>query len=1026
MTRISSLPTQSRRTTSVPRPCLTPTFPLSIVRSRRSKTEVLTCFKSSVRLQTHVLADTCASRNPSNHVEGRAASDSDALTVEAAARYAVVVRGGVETTVVPVYYLSTCISNNLYEKYRMKQCETAVRIRVTVSLINRVLSSPSFRMSDSFADLWNTTAPSKPAPQKLGTPSPALPRRPTNDVFALLSSASSPSSSRPITPATRPAPPQRPRQPSSNSGSGSGGDAFSGLLGGTLGNGNGVANMTIAERARRVEAERLRKAGLSPPAAAAGSAWDGLDTLAAGSASPRSTSEPAGPGILDDWGFDAPAAPAAKAAPQPQPAALVDDDDWGLGLGATPAPPKPTSPAPTAQLWDALDDFVEAPSPPVRIASPTADFDFGNREDNAGGADDFDILGDLAKPVSNISSRRSTPQLPSRDAPSPAPAPTTRRTPAQQQRPASPPPHILGQLVEMGFSIPQARTALAGTLRDGAWDVQAAIDGLLAGAGGGDARASPRPEREEPPAPRRRPSERAAPQAERERDRERASPAPPSDLLARTTELGFSLFKGAERAWMQGKERVQKVYEERLGGEEGRPERERGGGGGATRGRGRGERGGARGERARPKWMAQDPDEQGEGPSKKRGDEREERGLWRDEEGGAAQGKDDGWGDAGGWKDDEDEEAQPAPAPRKPSPAAAEVNLFDAGAPAKKPYVSPWRHGKKAAAPAAQPPQAARTSPPASRPTAPAGPPPRAVPPVPPAALQTSRTHAAAAQEKIALGQYGAALALYTAALDALPADHPLRAPLLSARAGARLKEGDVRGVEDDAAALEAICTAGGRAPGAEVVQADGARVDLGQAVLDAWKARAEAREGRERWEEAGRDWERVAGAAWARTQDRDEGVRGAGRCRRMAAPPPAPVAKAAAPTRPTRPKVALPPSEALTNLRQANNAQEAEDIARHGLKDTVDGKLVAWKGGKETNIRALLASLDTVLWPELGLAPSGMKDLVTPGQVKVRYVKAIAKLHPDKLNTNNSTLEQRMIANGVFGALNEAWNAFK
>ena len=30
------------------------------------------------------------------------------------------------------------------------------------------------------------------------------------------------------------------------------------------------------------------------------------------------------------------------------------------------------------------------------------------------------------------------------------------------------------------------------------------------------------------------------------------------------------------------------------------------------------------------------------------------------------------------------------------------------------------------------------------------------------------------------------------------------------------------------------------------------------------------------------------------------------------------------------------------------------------------------------------------------------------------------------QLNASNTTVEQRMIANGVFGALSEAWNAFK
>ena len=30
------------------------------------------------------------------------------------------------------------------------------------------------------------------------------------------------------------------------------------------------------------------------------------------------------------------------------------------------------------------------------------------------------------------------------------------------------------------------------------------------------------------------------------------------------------------------------------------------------------------------------------------------------------------------------------------------------------------------------------------------------------------------------------------------------------------------------------------------------------------------------------------------------------------------------------------------------------------------------------------------------------------------------------QLNARNTTVEQRMIANGVFGSLNDAWNAFQ
>ena len=72
-------------------------------------------------------------------------------------------------------------------------------------------------------------------------------------------------------------------------------------------------------------------------------------------------------------------------------------------------------------------------------------------------------------------------------------------------------------------------------------------------------------------------------------------------------------------------------------------------------------------------------------------------------------------------------------------------------------------------------------------------------------------------------------------------------------------------------------------------------------------------------------------------------------------------------------------------------------------LKDSVDARLMAWRGGKETNLRALIASLENILWPEVGWQKVGMSELVTTSQVKVRYMKAIAKLHPDKVSAEYS-----------------------
>ena len=72
-----------------------------------------------------------------------------------------------------------------------------------------------------------------------------------------------------------------------------------------------------------------------------------------------------------------------------------------------------------------------------------------------------------------------------------------------------------------------------------------------------------------------------------------------------------------------------------------------------------------------------------------------------------------------------------------------------------------------------------------------------------------------------------------------------------------------------------------------------------------------------------------------------------------------------------------------------------------------------------------MISSLDTVLWPQLEWKSINLSELITPSQVKIKYMKAVGKLHPDKLNSDTTT-EQRLIANGVFSTLNKAWDAFK
>jgi hypothetical protein len=88
----------------------------------------------------------------------------------------------------------------------------------------------------------------------------------------------------------------------------------------------------------------------------------------------------------------------------------------------------------------------------------------------------------------------------------------------------------------------------------------------------------------------------------------------------------------------------------------------------------------------------------------------------------------------------------------------------------------------------------------------------------------------------------------------------------------------------------------------------------------------------------------------------------------------------------------------AVNRLRAANAAAEKADEEKFALADSVEARITAWKGGKADNLRALLSSLELVLWPEAEWKKIGMAELVLPNKVKIQYMKGIAKVHPDKV----------------------------
>jgi len=90
-----------------------------------------------------------------------------------------------------------------------------------------------------------------------------------------------------------------------------------------------------------------------------------------------------------------------------------------------------------------------------------------------------------------------------------------------------------------------------------------------------------------------------------------------------------------------------------------------------------------------------------------------------------------------------------------------------------------------------------------------------------------------------------------------------------------------------------------------------------------------------------------------------------------------------------------------------------------------VDARVAKWRDGRKDNLRALLGGMDQVLWEGSGWKKVGMHELVVNSKVKIHYMKAIAKVHPDKLPQDAST-EMQMISGAVFATLNEAWDKFK
>jgi tetratricopeptide (TPR) repeat protein len=282
-------------------------------------------------------------------------------------------------------------------------------------------------------------------------------------------------------------------------------------------------------------------------------------------------------------------------------------------------------------------------------------------------------------------------------------------------------------------------------------------------------------------------------------------------------------------------------------------------------------------------------------------------------------------------------------------------------------------------------------------------------------------------------GDFATALTHYQTALDALPSAHPLRIIAYSNCITAYFKAGENKKVLELAELANVLI---GPERG---VNED---VEPGKPIKDFWikinTKKAESLEHLEKFKEAQNVWVELIENGSATKISLD----GKRRCQSNLAPPPAkhstpkPAAsesrQSASKSAPEsihmrKPQVGPRPpnSEAVKKIQESNKALEQFEQDKYKLYDQVEAKVNSWKHSKEDNLRALLSTLQNILWSSANWKPVNMSDLVIPKKVKITYLKAVAKVHPDKLSQDASS-EEKLIAQSVFVVINQAWETFK
>eukprot|EP00551_Chaetoceros_affinis_P012388 CAMPEP_0203673674 /NCGR_PEP_ID=MMETSP0090-20130426/13541_1 /ASSEMBLY_ACC=CAM_ASM_001088 /TAXON_ID=426623 /ORGANISM="Chaetoceros affinis, Strain CCMP159" /LENGTH=519 /DNA_ID=CAMNT_0050539379 /DNA_START=167 /DNA_END=1726 /DNA_ORIENTATION=- len=116
---------------------------------------------------------------------------------------------------------------------------------------------------------------------------------------------------------------------------------------------------------------------------------------------------------------------------------------------------------------------------------------------------------------------------------------------------------------------------------------------------------------------------------------------------------------------------------------------------------------------------------------------------------------------------------------------------------------------------------------------------------------------------------------------------------------------------------------------------------------------------------------------------------------------------------------------DAVNRIRAAEESKKQKEAEEDIVRQKLEPKIKAWseEHGKKKQLRALLASLHTILWEGAKWKQVNLGDLLDDRKCKLAFHKASRVVHPDK--TMHLSAEERFLAKRVFDALSQAKSEF-